>query len=114
MPLGTETSSQEPTKPPVNNDLSDSEDEFTAETFVNTTEGDYRTRVLKYKKALEFPTRSAYQIGEEVYLYVSDQQDPSGPYIIIAVLTNEKYRIKAKNGAELPSPVMGHNLLEKA
>jgi hypothetical protein len=60
----------------------------------------------------KFPTASTYQEGEEVYLQVAGQQEPAGPYIIVAVLGNEMYTIKLKNtGVQHPSSVSANSLV---
>jgi len=101
------------TNPPGNDDDSGSEDDYKYD-YPDGVEGRYRARVKKYDNPVRFPTASTYQEGEEVYLQVAGQQQPAGPYIVVAVLANEMYIIKSKsNDLQHPSSVSAGSLLVK-
>ncbi len=60
----------------------------------------------------QFPTAPLYQINEEVYLMVAGQSQPTGPYLISAVLASQRYSIKRKdNGEQLPQSIKEEDLV---
>ena len=61
---------------------------------------------------VQFPTAPLYQINEEIYRLVVGQTAPAGPYIVMAVLENKRYKLKRKdNGQEHPQLVEEKDLV---
>ena len=43
---------------------------------------------------MKFPTAPLYAVNEVVYLVVPGQSRPAGPFVVIASLDNQQYRLK--------------------
>ena len=67
------------------------------------------TRIIGEK----FPTTPLYQIDEEVYRLV-DNQAETGPYLVTAILSDQRYKLKLKStGADHLEPVHVDELVVK-
>ncbi|KAK0650534.1 hypothetical protein DIS24_g6761 [Lasiodiplodia hormozganensis] len=88
-------------------DSSDDEDYLKAEDeFSDEVAGRFRARVEEYSKLASFPSAPLYQIGEVVYLSVTGQSQPSGPYVVVSIGAAGEYQIKRKdNNQPHPQPV---------
>ncbi|KAG6353631.1 hypothetical protein INS49_005339 [Diaporthe citri] len=63
-------------------------------------EGRYRARVKKHKKGAQDPVRPLYGLGEVVYVAVSGQQVPSGPYTVVSVTANCQYTLRRQDNLQ--------------
>ena len=100
--------------------------------FSNSVPGGFRSKIERYETQPEvwlstlhlprstsndfllakFPTAPRYQVNEEVYLTLAGQSQPAGPYLVTAILVNNRYRLKQKdNGQQLQQEVKEEDLV---
>ncbi|KAL1634150.1 hypothetical protein SLS56_002453 [Neofusicoccum ribis] len=74
--------------------------------FSDSVAGKFRARVEEYGMTAKFPSAPLYQVGEVVYLSVTGQSQPSGPYVIVSVDAAGKYKIKRRDDNQAyPQPI---------
>ncbi|MCJ1378595.1 hypothetical protein MMC17_001694 [Xylographa soralifera] len=98
------------TNPPGNDEGSDSDDEVNVrDAFSKSASGRFRSKVIEYQNQSRFPTAPLYRIDDEVYLIVTGQSQPAGPYLITAILANRRYNLKRKDTSEAVTQSVSEN-----
>ena len=74
----------------------------------------YKIHMCKYLMSDQcllgkFPTSPVYSINDEVYLIIAGQPQPSGPYLITAILANRRYKLKRKDTGEAMNQPVGED-----
>ncbi|KAI1495538.1 hypothetical protein F5X99DRAFT_403213 [Biscogniauxia marginata] len=72
-------------------------------TFSEKAEGKFRSRVNQYsgQDQTQFPRAPLFTVGEVVYLIVSGQSQPAGPFEVESVNVDGYYRIKRMDNGQL-------------
>ncbi|KAI1399458.1 hypothetical protein F4819DRAFT_415810 [Hypoxylon fuscum] len=79
-------------------DEDDSSEDEETRTAVSQNEERYLSRVEEYANKASWPKEPLYQVGEVVYLAVSGQQQPAGPYVVVSSnFENGTYVIKRQS-----------------